>query len=165
MGKEYKWGFIGPDGAWAIEPRFNDAWAFSEGLAAVRVEWARGYIGCNGEWVIEPRFQAAGPFRDGRAGVMLDDVWGFIDRAGIFTRDPAGELVSKHTPEETANPTLLSTGKYVDAGYFHDGMARVRTSAGGKWKYIHEDGKVAFKGVFDGAKDYHEGLAAVMVKV
>ena len=165
MGKILKWGYIDTRGEWVVEPKFEDAWPFYEDVAAVRVEWARGYIGRTGEWVIEPRFQAAGPFRRGRAGVMLDDVWGFVDKNGAFTPDPAGKEAAQPDPEDTANPVLLDTGKYVDAGAYCEGLARVRTSAGGKWFYIREDGKAAFKGRFEGAKNFREGTAAVLVKL
>ena len=30
-----KWGYLKPDGSWAIEPRFSRARAFTDGLAAV----------------------------------------------------------------------------------------------------------------------------------
>ena len=59
------WGYIDKSGAWAIDPQFSVAQAFSEGLAAVRSAGRGtefGYIDKSGEWVIEPQFYDALPF-------------------------------------------------------------------------------------------------------
>ena len=55
-----KWGYIDKSGKIVIEPQFDDASSFSEGLAAVclgdycplRGKW--GYIDKSGEYVWEP---------------------------------------------------------------------------------------------------------------
>ena len=67
MKKEMLWGYIDKNGDMVIEPRFHDAWDFHEGLAAIKIDWARGYIDKAGNIVIEPQFQYAGPFTDGKA--------------------------------------------------------------------------------------------------
>ena len=76
-------GYLSAEGEVVIEPRFQSASAFSEGLACVGQGGVFGYIDTRGEWVIRPRFQYANDFSEGLAGVLLGEHgWGFIDRTG-----------------------------------------------------------------------------------
>lgn len=76
-------GYLNAEGEVVIEPQFQAASAFSDGLASVRKEGLFGYIDKRGEWVIPPRFQYANDFSEGLAGVPLgENGWGFIDRTG-----------------------------------------------------------------------------------
>lgn len=76
-------GYINAGGDVIIQPQFQIASVFSEGLACACEGGLFGYIDKHGEWVIPPRFQYANDFSDGLAGVRFgDNGWGFIDRAG-----------------------------------------------------------------------------------
>lgn len=76
-------GYLNAKGEIVIEPQFQMASAFSDGLASVCKEGLFGYIDPRGDWVIPPRFKHANDFSEGLAGVSLgDEGWGFIDRAG-----------------------------------------------------------------------------------
>jgi hypothetical protein len=77
-----KWGFMDKTARVVIEPKYDLAGWFSEGLAAVMVEGKWGYIDPSGKFVIEPKFDAAGWFEGGRAQVQLGDQWEYIDRSG-----------------------------------------------------------------------------------
>jgi hypothetical protein len=82
-----KWGFIGHDGQFVIEPQFNDVRGFSEGLAAVSVGAQWGYIDRTGKVVIAPQFDWAAPFSEGLARVQTglagaEPVYAFIDTTG-----------------------------------------------------------------------------------
>lgn len=78
------WGYLDPQGNWAIEPRAGwlNADSFHNGVAAVQIgtdvglhldPWARtdrwGYIDRRGEWVLPPVFLKARPFCEGLAHV------------------------------------------------------------------------------------------------
>ena len=65
-----------------IEPQYDFAESFSEGLAAVRDEELIGYIDPAGEMIIPTRFDDAGPFRDGLARVERAHQWGYIKPNG-----------------------------------------------------------------------------------
>jgi hypothetical protein len=66
-----------------IEPQFQVASAFSDGLARVSKDRLFGYIDKRGKWVIPTRFEHASEFSEGLAGVPLGEKgWGFIDRTG-----------------------------------------------------------------------------------
>lgn len=117
--KDHGAGYLNAKGEVVIEPQFEVASAFFEGLACVCKRGLFGYIDTRGEWVIPPRFQFANDFSDGLAGVALgDNGWGFIDRAG-----------------EEVIPGQFS---WVYGGFRH-GIAEV--AIGGKRGYINKRGE------------------------
>lgn len=102
-----RWGYIKPDGTWAIEPKFSDAKDFSGGLAPVAREiddeerW--GYVDPAGRQVIPFRYESADEFAEGLAAVEKDELWGFINAKG--------DLVIPH--------------RYSSTDAFHEGLAEV----------------------------------------
>src|SRR5262249_16943380 len=74
------------DRSWnlVIQPQFEDADTFSEGLAAVRMGGKYGYIDTTGTMVIEPQFERVGSFSEGLAMVKRSqtDPGGYIDKTG-----------------------------------------------------------------------------------
>lgn len=100
-----KWGFIDRRGNIVIQPRFQHALSFSEGLAPVMQDEKWGYITEDGKWAIEPQFAMASLFSESLASVRrtFTDDFGYIDRTGKIVIQPA----------------------YDSAGYFIDGVARV----------------------------------------
>jgi hypothetical protein len=75
-------------GKMVINPQFDAAYGFNDGLAAVRIgddqtgKW--GYIDKQGKMVINPQFNYASRFNDGPAAVGIGDYqtgkWGYISR-------------------------------------------------------------------------------------
>jgi len=118
--KNQKYGYAAESGGTiAIEPQFDDALAFSQGLAAVRVgsadtgKW--GYIDTQGRWVIEPQFAYASYFSEGLAAVAVDDYFegklGYIDRAGKWVIPPRFEYAS---PFREGRARVKLDGEHVD---------------------------------------------------
>ena len=67
---EGKYGFIGTDFKFIINPQFDGAMTgFSEGLACVQLNKKWGFINIKGEFVIQPRFDEPGVFHEGLAKV------------------------------------------------------------------------------------------------
>ena len=64
-----KVGFIDENGKMVIEPQFDLADPFSEGMAAVLKAPSWGYIDKSGKMVIPPTYAAGGRFSDGLAAV------------------------------------------------------------------------------------------------
>jgi hypothetical protein len=83
-----KYGYVNADHCWAIEPRFNHAWSFSEGLAAVEIGGKYGFIDKTGRFVINPQFDFAGEFDDGLAEVKIGGKWSRVDKTGRWLLDP-----------------------------------------------------------------------------
>ncbi len=83
------YGYQTPQGQMVIQPQFEDAKIFSEGLAAVYNGKRWGYINAKGEYVIPPKFGGysgdeeiiVNPFINGTAAVYLgdDNANGFAD--------------------------------------------------------------------------------------
>lgn len=71
-----KWGFVDKDGTVQIQPQYEDARSFANGLAAVKREGLWGYIDTTGELVIAPQFEDAREFNaKGCAFVCIDGEW------------------------------------------------------------------------------------------
>ena len=147
---ERKVGFIDKNGKTIIEPKFEAARPFCEGLAAVRVKDKWGYIDHSGSFVIQPKFDAVGvldypgddpmDFSEGLAAVRIggsDGRVGFIDKTG----------------------TLVVPAKYASAWQFSDGLAAVQDVFSGKWGYIDRSAKQIIKPQFTDARSFSGGLA------
>lgn len=81
----WKWGFVGRDGKTVIEPKFDSATRFGDGLAAVQVGNKWGYIDRTGRVVIAPQFTEATAFSEKVARVRLagpEVRYAFIDTTG-----------------------------------------------------------------------------------
>jgi len=73
-----------------IEPAFEKAWPFSEGIAAVKLGNKFGYIDKTGAFALPARFDRAYPFRDGLARVRMAPPRD-ASRTGDATRENALE--------------------------------------------------------------------------
>lgn len=90
------WGFIDPSGQFVIEPKFDDARDFSEGLAAANLNGKWGYINQKGSLVIPHIFQICGDFSEGKA-VVRD----FDNKTKVI--DPKGRVLFPCLGEECGN--------------------------------------------------------------
>lgn len=87
------YGYVDRTGNLAIQPRFESAEPFSEGLAAVELGGKWGYIDRTGRFVIPPRFRLEGaPFTNGLAMIQIETAAGirrgYIDRTGKWIWRP-----------------------------------------------------------------------------
>jgi hypothetical protein len=97
--EQLKWGFVGRDGKFVIEAKFDEVGKFSEGLAAVAVDCDNdkikcryGFIDKKGDYVIKPKFFKARHFANGLAPVEVPGCygdpnkacWTYIRRDGTF---------------------------------------------------------------------------------
>src|ERR1051326_9062601 len=144
-----RWGYIDRSGKIVIEPRFESAGEFSEGLAVASLEERSGFIDTSGKIVIEPKYPVARPFSEGLARVQVsgepysyEGQWGFIDRTGqmvIAARFGKLEGVSE------------------EAYDFHDGLAMIQS--GGLTGFIDKKGNTVIRAHFQYAYPFNEGLA------
>jgi hypothetical protein len=168
-----RWGFIDDTGTVVIEPKFNVARPFSEGLAAVITELGLGYIDKTGRIVIPPQFGTAGgpftsAFSEGLAAVPLRDKnkWGYIDKSGRFAIAPTFSYASPFSegrawaavPKnewsiESKVGMLDKEGHWIveprfdSAGKFSEGLASVRLDK--KTGYINRQGQIVINFQFD----------------
>lgn len=79
------WGYKGYLGAIVVEPQYQKARSFREGVAAVQKNGQWGFINPKGAYLVKPLYQKALSFRAGYAKVALNELWGVIDKAGKLT--------------------------------------------------------------------------------
>jgi hypothetical protein len=76
-------GFLNSQGQEVISKKYEDAFSFSEGLAAVKQNGSWGYIDKNGNWVTQPKFTYVVEFTNGYASVKDNNkLYGIIDKKG-----------------------------------------------------------------------------------
>lgn len=132
-------GFIDSTGKFAIEPRFESARDFQQGLAAVKIDGAWGFINIEGRGVIAPKFARVQDFHEGLAAVLVNGKWGFIDKQGNAVVEARFEAV-KPFSEQLAIA-------------FHHGRP----------VYIDRTGNIKLAGPFKEATPFVHGLAAVLL--
>lgn len=88
--KKYLFGYIDTTGKVVIEPKFDEAKRFSEGLASVNIDGKMGFINKDGDYIIRPAYAFAQHFQDGhcfvgRATDTYEPIWGVINKSGLLT--------------------------------------------------------------------------------
>lgn len=117
-----KYGYRDKDGEFVIQPQFDYAGEFCEGLAVVGLgkfpgtKW--GYINLQGQVVVPAQFDGAHDFSEGMAAVSVGGKLGYIDRAGKLAVPP----------------------QFDEAQKFQGGRARVRIIKSG-YGYINKSGE------------------------
>ncbi|MBN1573608.1 MAG: WG repeat-containing protein [Deltaproteobacteria bacterium] len=122
-----------------IEPRFDEAGDFIDGIAVVKMGDKYGYIDRRGYFIADPRFDKAENFSEGLAEVMIGDKYGYIDKTGKYVAEPKFDFI----------------------GDFIDGIARVKIN--NKYGYIDKTGKCIAETKFDFIGDFIDGIAKVKI--
>ena len=139
-----KWGYIDNTGKVVIEPKFDSADIFSEGLAFVNIGEKVGFIDKTGKLIVE--FQKGQfyfrDFSQGLAVVASNNRFGYIDRTG--------QLVIP----------LQFDGAW---DFTKEGLAVIKL--GKKYGYIDRTGKLVINPQFVEARGFSEGLAKIAVEV
>ncbi len=78
-----KWGYIDKTGKILMEPKFEEARIFSDGMGRVKLNGKFGYVDATGKMVMEMNFTTAYDFSEGLAeacancdGLTPDGKWG-----------------------------------------------------------------------------------------
>jgi hypothetical protein len=139
VGVGEKKGFIDRTGKWIIEPIYDYASPFSQGLAPVSIKGKWGYIDKTGEVVIEPVYWNAHWFKDGLAPVAKEEEkWGYINLAG----------------------EVVVPFQYELAEPFQNGMGRIYVQ--GLYGYVDVTGELVIPPLYFVAEPFSEGLAYVV---
>lgn len=131
-------GFINMHGEVVIQPQFQAAIGFSEGLCAVRIDGRYGFISTQGELCIPARYDYATIFREGLALVYLDGKPLFINASG----------------------TVAFTSDYKQMIAFKDGRAYVQTNSE-KWGILDRQGKLLVDTIYGHIGQFDHGFAIV----
>lgn len=138
-----KWGYVNANtygsGNWVIQPVFDYAESFYDGMAAVKIGSLWGFIDKKGQIVIPCQWESVGNFADGLASVKKDGKWGAIDCEG--------------------NTVVHFLYDYV--AEFSKGYARVRL--GDKWGFVNKQGTPVTETKYDKVSNFNGKFAKVKI--
>jgi hypothetical protein len=77
-----KYGYKDSQGKIVIQPVYDFAWEFREGMSAMKLNGKYGFISEIGVEVVPPLYEYAGMFSDGLSVVKTEGKYGFIDKSG-----------------------------------------------------------------------------------
>ena len=83
-----RYGYQDRAGMIVIDPLFDEAGEFKDGLALVKVDGDLGFIDTRGKTVVEPEWEELYPFKDDLARVRSGGKYGFVDRKGQVVIEP-----------------------------------------------------------------------------
>lgn len=159
----------------SMGPHLNNADLFANGRLRFKDGFTWGYKDATGAWAIKPKYNDAGNFKDGLAQVQDGSKWINIDVNGYEVPPDMRTLRAIEPPSEgLALATerglygwIDSTGKlafplrkYQKAGKFSNGLARICVDD--LYGYLDRSGNLAIKNIYNEARDFNHGLAAVM---
>lgn len=147
-----KFGYMDQTGRVVIEPQFDRAYPFTEGLAAVSIANKAGFIDTSGKIVIPLQYYTAYPFSDGVAAVSI------IEGTGDNRRYPCGYIDHK-------NQFVIQLQTKFSCTEFREGFAVVEeydSSLGESYAtYMNKEGQTAVAGHLSVGKPFSEGLALI----
>lgn len=168
------YGYVDDTGQWVIDPQFDFADDFAEGLALIEQDGQYGYIDSTGAVVIEPQYDFAADFAFGLAPIAIDGEFGYIDQAGQMVIEPQFNDARAFTAEGLAAVRPDNTYGYIDqngqfiiepqfdsAFNFSEGLAAVASD--GAYGYIDESGQTVIEPQFDFTAGFSGDLAAVFI--
>ena len=137
-----RWGYVGADGGWAIEPTFAWCGPFRDGLARAAADEGMGLIDRGGEWIVAPDYRRIERGASGRPFLAFED--GALSLLDAMTGEPVARF----------------EGEAVDAGY---AGGLIRVSAGGALTLVDDRGEVVSEAP-EGAVGLTESGGCVIVQ-
>ena len=136
-----RWGYINRKGEYVINPQFEDADFFNDGLAKIKSgDGKTGYINKKGEYVIPATYKSGTAFSNGLAFVVAD--------GGLPTCiDKKGNT-----------KFVLNVARYVSA--FNEGMA-IFANENGEYGFVDKNGNIVVNPQYDMALPFDGGFARV----
>jgi hypothetical protein len=154
-----KWGRIGSDGRWLLEPKF-DYLSNGADIFVASLDGKRGFMRSDGSWLIEPKFDAAQYRSDdtafvtvaGATGVLRlsDQSWAIAPRPGVMC-DTRNAIMSQADGKRVI---LSRTGEtWIDIGTERIGLnldfGLLTFLKNGKWGLVDTAGQVMTEPQFD----------------
>ncbi len=164
--KDGKFGLLTKDGTFAVNPKFDSARDFSDGLAAVKVNGKWGFIDDKGTLVIPATFDNAKDFNSGICLIEKNATWYYINKTGeILKGNPASDKLFDFNYgvaffRQADKVGLINNKfeivlapKYDVIRAFYKGYAKVGIND--KWGIIDPTGKEVVEAVYDEVGDYY----------
>src|SRR5579884_284592 len=152
-----RWGYIDATGHVAIQPQFDMASDFSDGLAYVHTGDNDAFIDTRGRIVFSPdrvaeSLNLVARFHENLAAFCSNGHWGYFRRTGKIAIRP----------------------QFTDARDFAGGLAPVYVGGemagvvpmpqGGNWGFVDKTGRLVIPAQFGDAESFSEGLARVSLR-
>jgi len=168
-----KWGFIGKDGKFAVEPSYGFVHGFRSGRSAFSYSsgsegslW--GYLGSDGKVISSPQFDWAGEFYEGLAKVKFRGKFGFIQKDGTFAIKPEFDSALWRFLDGTAAVKTGDVWRFIDrygsflGNTFDDLRESVAGPASGAkvgstWGFVNRRGEFLIEPKFDFLRDVDGG--------
>lgn len=169
-----KWGYINTKGEYQINPQFESAEYFSDGLARVVSGGKVGYINTKGQYAINAQYEDGTSFEDGVAFVVTSNSYPIcINTKGkeVFTMknttscfrfsDGVAAFIDKSGKYGIVNKDgkVICPARWTDITRFKEGLAAVLDS--NKVGYIDKSGNMVITPQFSNADVFSDGLAAI----
>lgn len=165
-----KWGRIGRDGRWLLEPRF-DYLSFGLDIFVASIDGKRGFMRADGTWLIEPKFEAARRRDDDTALVTASGATGVLrltDQSWVIPPRPGVMCDIRHAIMSQADGkrVILSRagGSWIDIDAERIGTdlesGLVTFLRNGKWGVVDTAGHVIVEPQYD-APVYFAGLRGI----
>lgn len=175
-----KMGYVDYDYNIVMEPQFDLAGFFDDGMALIRIKingkLKYGFINKKGERIIEPQFDNATIFYEGLARIEMNGKIGYIDKQGEIIIEPQFDphLHIEFADFKEGFALVIKDGKYtyidqkggillqLDVDYavaFSDGMAyfNIGLNSG----FIDKEGQVVIKPIYAWAGKFSNGFVPV----
>ncbi|MEM9347481.1 MAG: WG repeat-containing protein [Planctomycetota bacterium] len=140
-----KWGMIDKTRKPIVPMQYDGVLRMQDGFAGVIRDGKAGFVNRAGKIKIPLQYKRVRSFHDGFAAVQFgNDKWGYINKTGkIVWQDKSGRV--------------------KQLGDFHEGYAKVQGQVGDKlkWGYINKAFRFRIDPVYEDARDFHFGMAAV----
>ena len=150
--KAGKWGFINAQGEMEIQPKFDFAREFSQGLALVDVNKKRGFIRPNGKYAIAPQFFEAASFSNGLAAVTKTKKILFMDLG-------AGDNAYINRLGET-----VIEKKFFQLHDFSENRAAAKFLPENKFAFFDKSGNLITQAEFDITMPFDNGVATAGIE-
>ena len=180
------WGFIDRTGAFVIQPQFESALCFSDGLAAVLLHDRWGFIDKNGALVIDYQFEWVAEFSEGVAVVQrslkpaqprtisladlqtarlttITEVWDLTDTRNYEAQEQ-GEFLLIDTVGKILmvfDPKKVEVD--IDFATFSQGLLCAYSPEKDAMGFVDKSGEFVIPATFSAAAPFSEGLARVAV--
>ena len=169
-------GYVNSKGDWKIQPIYEYAEPFRNGLAIIELGDKEGVINDNGEFIIPPTYDNLKDVGDGLTAYRLSEKWGVLDKKGKVLIAPVydglGTMVDNNLLPVAQNgkcgylnskgDTKINFVYYVAYPFFED-YAFVQQSENGVWMSINAKGTIQFPLLNNEnpVTGFHNGLALV----
>lgn len=167
-----KFGLIGKNGSYILEPKYEEIRAFDDGMTQVKVDGKYGLMNADGRMVTGIEFEELGAFVRGVSLVKKDGKWGILKIDGSYKVEPKYDQIFimeneiqviengvKKVLDGSGDAKFDSDYEYMYPYTSIDGASKVKKN--GKEVIIDKNGKPVFNVDYDQIWEFEDGAARI----